>query len=571
MGGGSTHFGYLLQHIDDIHVNTFDAKLVFHLNMPEWQVVFRGNDINCRTEYNWTVPCIQMRMVLDAVRDVRAQAQVYLQRQVRRIHELVIDLPVSDDARAKRGFFSDILSKITGLATEDELSALTNVLEQVETGIYEASKLWGDGAKSLVAAFRVEQNRLNNVFHILGEYRYEIRQLQYEVMQSRRSRNGQRYLQMLLVKLLSNTTFQMAEVDALYTGIQFLMTSKISHFILPHDTLLAALEEVQRHLDSTQPHMSLCRQDLTFYYTEASFRTFRKDNTLFLVVNAPVTPKAFVHPFRLYEVVKLPLPTPQSNEYYSMLASDIKYVGWSPGSECILRISDGQPMPNGKIWLATDNAVTFLDQSRPSCALALIEGHLSRIKTFCRYNIRKSPYPRQVIRLFGNTFLLTNISTLYLLCSSQNFVEGNYEHTFHLTEIQSIHSFDCHCEKILADEFRIVADLTNCNISANISTIFNIQYAINLAYLTHYFENDELYNLSAQSLLNHTVEIRLPDLAVADRILDQDFAHEADAAFDMEMIIKNTKQSSVVHDNLAHFLFNQLVRAHNNQNSFDNL
>ena len=31
----------------------------------------------------------------------------------------------------------------------------------------------------------------------------------------------------------------------------------------------------------------------------------------------------------------------------------------------------------------------------------------------------------------------------------------------------------------------------------------------------------------------------------------------------------NTKQSAVVYDNLAHFLFNQLVRAHNNQNSFD--
>jgi len=32
-----------------------------------------------------------------------------------------------------------------------------------------------DGAKSLSAAFKIEQDRMRNVFDILGEYRQEIR------------------------------------------------------------------------------------------------------------------------------------------------------------------------------------------------------------------------------------------------------------------------------------------------------------------------------------------------------------------------------------------------------------
>ena len=65
------NFGYMLKHIYDIHVSTFDTKLVFHLNRHEWQVVFRSDDSNCGTEYNWTVPCLQMCIVLNAVTDVQ--------------------------------------------------------------------------------------------------------------------------------------------------------------------------------------------------------------------------------------------------------------------------------------------------------------------------------------------------------------------------------------------------------------------------------------------------------------------------------------------------------------------
>jgi len=51
-------------------------------------------------------------------------------------------------------------------------------------------------------------------------------------------------------------------------------------------------------------------------------------------------------------------------------------------------------------------------------------------------------------------------------------------------------------------------------------------------------------------------------LAVAEKTLDQQFAHEEAAAFDMEQIINATKQSGKVYDNLATYLFNELIKAH---------
>jgi len=58
-------------------------------------------------------------------------------------------------------------------------------------------------------------------------------------------------------------------------------------------------------------------------------------------------------------------------------------------------------------------------------------------------------------------------------------------------------------------------------------------------------------------------------LAVAEKTLDQQFAHKQGAAFDMEQIINATKQSGKVYDNLATYMFNDLIKAHNDQGKFD--
>lgn len=96
-----------------------------------------------------------------------------------------------------------------------------------------------------------------------------------------------------------------------------------------------------------------------------------------------------------------------------------------------------------------------------------------------------------------------------------------------------------------------------------------MQFPINLAYLSEYFELEDLFNLTAQTLLNHSVEIQLPNLAVADKFLDEKFAEEKTASYDMELVINSTKNSGVIYDNLAHYLFNQLIKAHDSQNNFD--
>jgi len=93
------------------------------------------------------------------------------------------------------------------------------------------------------------------------------------------------------------------------------MPGSISHFILPHDRLAVALDHVQQYLTLNQPHMTLSRRDLGFYYNEAAFRTFSKGKTLFLAVDVPITTESLADSFQLYDLIKLPLPTLEMHDY----------------------------------------------------------------------------------------------------------------------------------------------------------------------------------------------------------------------------------------------------------------
>jgi len=111
-------------------------------------------------------------------------------------------------------------------------------------------------------------------------------------------------------------------------------------------------------------------------------------------------------------------------------------------------------------------------------------------------------------------------------CFGINGSDVVWTETVKLTTIQSIHSFDSHCQHrhIAAVEFKILADLSNCNLTENISSLFEVRFPLNLAYSSEYFSPDQLYNLTAETgLPQTTTDHRRPNILgpkiITDHIL----------------------------------------------------
>jgi len=115
------NYGYVLKRVKDVHITTYHAKLIFHLQLPDWQIEFRDLDHDCASDVNVTYACRILREVLDAIINIRDKTKVFVQHQVRRIHEAVMDLPIHTGPRSRRRFMSDVLSHLTGLSPKTVL------------------------------------------------------------------------------------------------------------------------------------------------------------------------------------------------------------------------------------------------------------------------------------------------------------------------------------------------------------------------------------------------------------------------------------------------------------------
>jgi len=105
------NYGYVLRRVKDVHIATYHAKMIFHLHLTDWQIEFHDTSHTCGYDLNVTLgDCVRLRELLVAITDIRDQTQVFIKRQVRRIHQVVMDLPLPIGCRPRRGFLTDVLS-----------------------------------------------------------------------------------------------------------------------------------------------------------------------------------------------------------------------------------------------------------------------------------------------------------------------------------------------------------------------------------------------------------------------------------------------------------------------------
>ena len=85
------------------------------------------------------------------------------QTQTDTVYKMLSEFPMVTRLQ-KRGWLTDGLSKLTGLAMTDDVSDLDKVLHNVEKGVQQGAEAWKSGTSHISAAFRVEQVRTDNVY-----------------------------------------------------------------------------------------------------------------------------------------------------------------------------------------------------------------------------------------------------------------------------------------------------------------------------------------------------------------------------------------------------------------------
>jgi len=375
------NYGYMLKKVAEVRVATHVAKMVFHVQLPVWNITFDNENISCKDSEH-SESCERIQEILDVLSEMRMKVQKHVQTTVKHIHEVVRDLPIGR-RRQRRGILTNFLGSATGLATYDQLQSLRTVLDRVQVGIHRSVEMFGKGSRDLVASFKLAQNRFQNINSVLHNFRKTIKSHQTDLVQLKQTdRTGFKTL-CALIKWLRKAEDEIAETDRLYTALQILQGGEIPHFIISHEEMNNSLVQIERHLQQNDDHMTLVRHDYSYYYNTAVFQTFISPgrelqsgwvNYFTIAIDTPLTTRTLRQPFLLYEVMTLPLPTPESDRYYNILSAEIKYLGFNRDLDVIMQVEKLHNLPIQDVWLYTDAPAVFMDRSQPTCAAALIAG-----------------------------------------------------------------------------------------------------------------------------------------------------------------------------------------------------
>ena len=161
-------------------IATSMAKVVFHFKLPPRHLTVQ-KEINCTLFENARVKmtCRNLRNLFRTFIRLETEAATQLQHNIFDIYDVLRDFRVQ--SRGRRGFFSDVLSEITGLATQGDVDELYDLMSRVEAGVQHAADVWTTGTKSILSAFQVQNVRFVHIERLLDLQKQSIMELQTEL------------------------------------------------------------------------------------------------------------------------------------------------------------------------------------------------------------------------------------------------------------------------------------------------------------------------------------------------------------------------------------------------------
>ena len=93
-----------------------------------------------------------------------------------------------------------------------------------------------------------------------------------------------------------------------------------------------------RQLRRTGSGLRLVHQDTDHYYEDANVGAAVHSNNgtfvLFIVLYAPITSDALLSPLTVWQLHPFPLKSPNTQNYYTVLATSLKYITYDPRVHC---------------------------------------------------------------------------------------------------------------------------------------------------------------------------------------------------------------------------------------------
>jgi len=290
---------------------------------------------------------------------------------------------------------------------------------------------------------------------------------------------------------------------------------------------------LQSHMNDFRTNLKLVHIDSAFYYKHAQFHVFRYKRQLIIRLDVPLTLRNLANPLTIWKLNKIPLAS-QNQSHYMMLNANIKSILYTSELNYYLVLnhlldSDMQTLET------TKEGIILQDRNVKTCPLTLLENDLSEIQTYCGYSVVDSPVPKAVYRITADLILLSNITQLTIKCENNDTLQ-----IINLKEIQTVHELHCSCS-YHADSFYIAHSPLHCDETIDSNFTIEPKYIINLPYAHAFLGKSILDMIKEDDIFNMSIPIKLPRLAIAEKVYQDRISLDQEKSFDLATVINQTQ------------------------------
>jgi len=332
------NLGYILRQVSTVTTYNAMAKLSFVIDIPRRSHV-NSTMINCETRSGDQVMCERLEGILLQIRRVHVDSARQLQQALDSIAEIVDTL--NNNTRSRRSLFDFIpraLSYVTGLAKQSDVDTLKHAMSKIDSVVERSMEVVKISSTHFSQVMHIQSDRIDALERLA-----ELGRTSVEVLYQKLSGDWsitERMASMLTnaFSALSQRIRHLSHVDQFTTSLEFLLGGKIPVELVPIKSLKRMLDHLDRHLYRHHPHLTLIHRDPQFYYREGTFFLVKRNRTLIIQIECPLSSVA--QPFQLFNLEKVPLIIPGSHGHYSMLSDT--YAGIAFNENYLFTIAEGR-------------------------------------------------------------------------------------------------------------------------------------------------------------------------------------------------------------------------------------
>jgi len=302
---------------------------------------------------------------------------------------------------------SDFGKSLFGFATDSDLQSVKLAVNELIKNHNIQENTLKSSAKHLASFASNVNTHFDNILEKINNNEAQTLSLLEQV--SNASETG--------VNFLSNITLNTLEVMSsiqemenyfsnFLSGVETLATGRLPVLLIPQDKLNETLFHVTDTLKAMKSEWQVINTDTIFYYTKGAFVHVRDATHLYITLQIPLS--WALHPFNIFELIIVPLPTHDGKHHATRLIGLPDAVAIEKSEEHMFFLTSHELAEIDQTHQSHVRR-TFQRATQDQCVMALYHDAADLVMKHCKFQIEIDSKPNAIHQLGEQEFLLVNI------------------------------------------------------------------------------------------------------------------------------------------------------------------